>query len=65
MEESISLLLLSLLILLFVLFWPIAAIWALNTLFGTAIPMSFKTWLAAVVLMALFRLGNTNTSSKK
>lgn len=65
MEESISLLLLSLLILLFVLFWPIAAIWAINTLFGTAIPMSFKTWLAAVVLMALFRLGNTNTSSKK
>ena len=65
MEESISLLLISLLILLFVLFWPIAAIWAINTLFGTSIPMSFKPWLAAVVLMALFRLGNTNTSSKK
>jgi len=31
---------------------PIAAIWALNTLFGLAIPLTFKTWLAAAVLSA-------------
>ena len=31
--------------------WPLAVIWALNTLFTTlSIPYSFWTWLAVVVL---------------
>jgi uncharacterized membrane protein YphA (DoxX/SURF4 family) len=32
---------------------PLAAIWALNTLFGLAIAYTFKTWLAALVLGAI------------
>ena len=37
-----------------VLFWPFALIWAVNTLFGTAIAYTFWTWLAAMVMMAAF-----------
>jgi uncharacterized membrane protein YccF (DUF307 family) len=37
-----------------VLFWPFALIWAVNTLFATAIPYTFWTWLAAMVMMASF-----------
>jgi uncharacterized membrane protein YccF (DUF307 family) len=37
-----------------VLFWPFALIWAVNTLFATAIPYTFWTWLAAMVMMAAF-----------
>jgi hypothetical protein len=32
---------------------PLAAIWALNTLFVLAIAYTFKTWLAALVLGAI------------
>lgn len=35
----------------FVILMPIATIWSLNTLFPVlAIPVTFDTWLAAVVL---------------
>ena len=35
---------------------PIATIWSLNTLFpALAIPYSFDTWLAAVILAGLFK----------
>jgi hypothetical protein len=30
---------------------PLAAIWALNVLFGFAIAFTFKTWVAALVLI--------------
>lgn len=36
--------------LLIIIIAPLATIWALNTLFGLAIPLSFETWLAALVL---------------
>jgi hypothetical protein len=39
-----------------ILLWPLAVIWSLNTIFGTAIPMEFKTWLAVVVLVAILRV---------
>jgi len=29
---------------------PLALIWALNSLFGFAIPYAFKTWLAMLVV---------------
>jgi hypothetical protein len=29
---------------------PLASIWALNTLFGLAIPFTVKTWFAAMLL---------------
>ena len=32
---------------------PLAAIWALNTLFGLGITYTFKTWFAALVLSAI------------
>jgi hypothetical protein len=45
---------LSLLILLmtcFVIVWPFLTIWAINTLFQTAIGYTFKTWLACYLLL--------------
>lgn len=42
--------------LLFIVWWPFAAIWSVNTLFQTQIPMNFRTWLAVVVLVAMFRV---------
>lgn len=33
-----------------VIFWPFAIIWALNTLFATGIAYTFWTWLAVLVL---------------
>lgn len=32
---------------------PFLAIWAVNTLFLTAIPVSGATWFAALILMAM------------
>lgn len=34
----------------FALLWPLALAWAINTLFGTAIPLTFTTWLAIFVI---------------
>ena len=33
---------------------PFALIWAVNTLFATAIPATFTTWAAALILSAPF-----------
>jgi hypothetical protein len=45
-----------------IVFGPIATIWALNTLFPIlAIPFTFDTWVAAVILGGLFK----TTISKK
>jgi len=39
------------------LIWPISIIWAANTLFpALAIPYTFKTWIAAIVLSMLFQI---------
>ena len=32
---------------------PLAAIWSVNTLFGLTIPYTFKTWLAAFILIGV------------
>jgi hypothetical protein len=37
-----------------IVFYPIAIIVSLNTLFNLAIPLTFKTWVATVVLSSLF-----------
>lgn len=37
------------------IFVPILIIWALNTLFGQGIALTFKTWLAAFILGALVK----------
>lgn len=41
-------------ILIGVLFVPFISIWALNTLFLLGIPYTFKTWLASLILSAMF-----------
>lgn len=35
-------------------FVPMVLLWALNTLFGLAIPYNFTTWLAIVILRLSF-----------
>jgi hypothetical protein len=37
-----------------VFLWPLAAIWALNTLFAMGIAYTFWNWLAMIVLTAFF-----------
>lgn len=32
---------------------PLAAIWALNTLFGVDIAVTWRTWLAGLILLGL------------
>lgn len=46
---------LGLLNLLAYLICPVLFIWAVNTLFGTAIPLMFKTWLAGLILLLVVR----------
>lgn len=53
-----------LLIVLLVMFAPLAVIWALNTLFALAIPYTFWTWLAMLVLTATFGKTNVNTNKQ-
>lgn len=36
--------------------WPLVLIWGLNVLFALALPYTFKTWCAALVLSALFSI---------
>lgn len=51
------------LIILLVVFAPFATIWSLNTLFpALAIPFTFDTWLAVILLSAAIR---SNVSFKK
>lgn len=47
-----------------VVWWPIAVIWALNTLFRTEIPVNIQTWIATALLVSLFKV-NLESYSKK
>jgi ABC-type multidrug transport system permease subunit len=38
----------------FVVLWPFAFIWALNTVFLLGVPLNFWTWLATVVILLTF-----------
>jgi hypothetical protein len=52
-------------VLLFAIVMPIATIWSLNTLFPVlAIPVTFDTWLATIVLGGVVG-GSTGLSFKK
>jgi hypothetical protein len=46
-----------------IIFFPLLYIWAFNLLFGFSIPYTFKTWLAALLLAALFGPARLNTKS--
>ena len=39
-----------------IVWWPLALIWSVNTLFGTQIPFGLNTWLATVLLVSVLRL---------
>lgn len=44
--------------------WPLAVIWALNSLFAFGIAYSFLNWLAVVVLTATFGKANVKIVKK-
>lgn len=49
------------LIILLLVFAPLAEIWALNTLFGLGIAYVFKSWLAMVILnLTIFGAGKSS-----
>jgi hypothetical protein len=59
--KNLSIVAVFVLILLAIIFFPFAVIWALNTLFGLTIGYTFWTWLAVVVLSSII---NPNLKSK-
>ena len=64
MSNNFTTLIAALILILIIIFGPIAIIWSLNTLFpALAIPYTFDTWCAAVVLGSVIQ--GTNFSSKK
>lgn len=62
--EDIATILGIMLVIAIVLCLPIVAIWALNTLFATAIAYTFKTWAAAMILMAIVAICCTPNVTK-
>lgn len=56
MKNATLVLYLALVILAFII-GPAIAFWAIKTLFGIAIPYTFKTWLAAVLLGGSMKAG--------
>jgi hypothetical protein len=56
---------LVLLIIVLIIFGPFLLIWSLNTLFGLAIPFTFKTWFASLILGAAVKGGASASSSSK
>jgi len=64
MSNNFNVLVAVAIVILLIVFGPIATIWALNTLFpALAIPYTFETWCAAVILGSVIQ--STNFSSKK
>lgn len=61
--ETPAIILLIVLAVLAIIFWPFAIIWAVNTLFGFTIAYTFINWLAVIVLSATF--GKTTVNTKK
>jgi len=50
---------------LFVVWWPLAIIWSLNTLFRTEIPYSIETWAAVAVLATILKLATISSEKRK
>jgi len=49
---------------LLILFWPLAVIWSLNTLFDTGIPYSLRTWAATVALVTIIRVSTLSPEKR-
>lgn len=63
MKTQLGFLVIAFAIAMFIL-GPIAAIWSLNTLFGLAIPTTFDTWIAALIIAGIIRGDGLSFSSK-
>jgi|SanBayMetagenome_1026888.scaffolds.fasta_scaffold53997_2 hypothetical protein len=56
--DKLAVITIGLLIGLMVVFVPFSLVWAINILLGQNNPYSFWTWLAATVVISLFRIPN-------
>ena len=61
-EDAMAGLITGIIIVVMIVLFPIAIIWALNTLLGLGIPINIWTWLAVVVL--LVALGTVKVNAK-
>ena len=65
MKSIIAVVALIVLAIVLIIVGPLLTIWSANTLFPSlAIPYSFETWLAVIILGAFFR-ANVTVSKKK
>jgi len=61
---AIGIVTLVLLLLLVLIFVPLAFIWSVNILFGLAIPFTLKTWAAVILLQLFFKSDIINYKTK-
>lgn len=54
----------ALLVVILIIFSPLLAIWAINTLFSLGIPYDMQTWTASLILIMLFGSGSKSASRK-
>ena len=47
-----------------IIFGPLLGIWSLNALFPVAIPYTFKTWFAMLIVMGAVKGSSSSGSSK-
>jgi hypothetical protein len=47
-----------------IVWWPVAIIWSVNTLFNTEIPVNFRTWIAVVLLVSILKISISGYSKK-
>jgi hypothetical protein len=50
--------------LLFIVWWPLAVIWCLNTLFRADIPYNFSTWCATVLLVSVIKVSTLSPEKR-
>ena len=63
MQSVSGFVILLILAILLILLAPLAVIWAINTLFpGVAIPYTFETWAASVIIGSVFGVGKVKAS---
>jgi hypothetical protein len=60
MKDSVTTALLAIVAILAIIWWPIAVIWSVNTLFDTGIPVNIKTWFAVVLLLTVLKVSFSN-----
>ena len=64
MKDSTLSVLLVIVAILAIIWWPVAIIWSVNTLFQTQIPVNFRTWVAVVLLVSILKVSISGNSKK-